>query len=208
MSGDSGLNYSQNEEQDDQGSSSAWLDFVDWSLMDSDIWNDGAQPSTDITDFNFDDFDFDDFDFQCFGDQFVGKNATSTSPQLTPQEQSDTSMTGMDRDKPGPPDSPSAPIMDQKIANKRLEKLRSLERGRAEVLEIPGAESPASRASPSPRRRGRLSDVVRRGIEELKHAKGACWRCKILRKKVSSNVHAQHQCREYGDPAKSTSSAT
>lgn len=35
-----------------------------------------------------------------------------------------------------------------------------------------------------PRRRGRLSDVVRKGIEELVKSGGACWRCKILRKKV------------------------
>lgn len=64
-------------------------------------------------------------------------------------------------------------------------------RSRTSVLSRSSSISgPVSLPSPSPRRTGRLSDIVRKGMEELKHAKGACWRCKILRKKVSINSNS------------------
>ncbi|KAI3391833.1 hypothetical protein diail_6710 [Diaporthe ilicicola] len=193
VSGDSVLEPSRNEV--DQDSSSAWLDFVDWTLSDSDTWNDGTQPNTSAGDFAFDDFDF-----QGFGDQFVGENTTSTSSHFVAREQSDTFVSSLDETRPGPPDSPSSPIMDQKIVNRRLEEIRGFERARAEIIEIPSdAERSASRSSPS-RRKGRLSDLVKKGIEELKNAKGACWRCKILRKKLRDLLVASSQyAAEVGD---------
>lgn len=43
-------------------------------------------------------------------------------------------------------------------------------------------------------------------MEELKHAKGACWRCKILRKKVSYEA-SQAGCK-FDNLANASSSAT
>lgn len=66
------------------------------------------------------------------------------------------------------------------------------------VFNSPGERetTPIQPSSPS-KKRGRLSDMVRTGIEELIGAGGACWRCKILRKKVPSCNESLKQDKQF-----------
>lgn len=164
-------------------SSSSWLDLVDWTLLDADVWVDGNFGSISNQDTT------DDYDFQGFDGQLCETKTTSKSPQhhsasdQENPESGDRSMKWTESGLLGCPDS----ISDNEVSEGgRPHEACHLVRGRSQHTEVllPGGR-PAPCPSPSPRRKGRLSDLVRKGMKELKHAKGACWRCKILRKKVS-----------------------
>lgn len=168
----------------EQDASFAWLDLIDWTLLDAGVWVDGDTDSFyngDLTE---------DHVFQSFDGQFVEGKETGKGPQYnsTPaQGHPDPIAPGTEKTRPGLRDRRDLSSEHEALKNDRPEEAWRPERGRKQPLDI-GYQSGrcAAHPSPSPRRKGRLSDLVRRGMEELKHAKGACWRCKILRKKVSS----------------------
>lgn len=166
----------------EQNSSSSWLDLVDWTLLDADIWVDGNFGSISNGDFT------EDYDFQGFDGQLVEAKATSTSSQhhsVFDQGNPGSGARSMEVTEFGLLDCPDSKSDNEVSEGGRVQESSYPGRGRSQRPELLlSGRSPAPRPSPSPRRRGRLSDLVRKGMEELKHAKGACWRCKILRKKV------------------------
>lgn len=167
----------------EQDSSSSWLDMVDWTLLDADVWVDGNFGS--ISNENF----TDNYDFQRFDGQLIEGKATSTSPQYHSafdQGNQESGARSTEWTEPGLLDCPDSTSNYEVSKGGGLQEAWRPERGRSQAVEIlPTGRCPAPCPSPSPRRKGRLSDLVRKGMEELKHARGACWRCKILRKKVS-----------------------
>lgn len=167
----------------EQDSSSSWLDLVDWTLLNTDVCVDGNFCS--ISNGNF----TDKYDFQGFDGQLVEGETTSTGSQYHSafdQGNPESGVRSTEWTKSGLLDCPDSTSDKEVSEGGGLQESRRPERGRSKGVEIlPSGRCPAPCPSPSPRRKGRLSDLVRKGMEELKHAKGACWRCKILRKKVS-----------------------
>lgn len=167
----------------EQDSSSSWLDRVDWTLLDADVRVDGNFGSISNEDFT------DNYDFQGFDGQLVEGRATRTSSQYHPatdQGNPEPGARSTEKAESGLLDFSESTSENEVSKGGGLQEAGRPDRGRSQAVEIlPTGIYPAPRPSPSPRRKGRLSDLVRKGMEELKHAKGACWRCKILRKKVS-----------------------
>lgn len=179
------LDSDSNNQGLNQESSSAWLEFVDWPLSNSGTWVEGTQHST-----STEGVTLEVVDFQGFEDQNVEVDITNESFQCqsVPGEgQPDTDESILEQTWPGHLDTPDAPLTNQIKEERNRQELQSRFWRTIETLRNLEDEGPAPRPSPSPRRNGRLSNFVRRGMEELKHAKGACWRCKILRKRVSTN---------------------
>lgn len=191
LSSDSGLGSAQTEAEQDP--SSSWLDLVDWTLLDADVLAGGDIESI------CNEYYPDTYEFQGFEGQFLKADDTSIIPQYhsTPaleHSSSDSDARTNEKVNVEPGCSTSSLDLDNRLAkDDRSEEAWWPGRGRNKPLEVsaPGGRS-AAHPSPSPRRNGRLSDLVRRGMEELKHAKGACWRCKILRKKVSQKFKQGH----------------
>lgn len=85
----------------------------------------------------------------------------------------------------------------RKLLGKSSDKQRDADRGKSLPSTECMVESNKSvwirHVSQSPGRRGPLDTIARAGIGALK-AVGACWRCKILRKKVCSIVPVLNSC--------------
>lgn len=160
--------------------SSSWLDLVDWTLLDADVsvgGNFGSISNGDITD----KYDFQGFDGQNFEGKATNSQYHFTFDQGNPESGARSTEWTQSRLL-----DCSESTSDNKISKGGgIQEAQRPERGRSQAVKIlPTGRCPAPCPSPAPRRKGRLSDLVRKGMEELKHAKGACWRCKILRKKV------------------------
>lgn len=160
----------------EQDSSSSWLDLIDWTSLDPDFWVNGESGST-SNEATTNGFHFQEFDGQLFEAETIDTTLQyhPTSPRENPDQNVPNTKSGLS-------DSPQ-PLLEIGISeDDRLEDVPRPGRGRKQIHLSGARRDPC----PSPsRRKGPLSDLVRKGMEELKHAKGACWRCKILRKKVS-----------------------
>lgn len=186
---DAGLGAAQTEAEQDP--SLSWLDLVDWTLLDADGLVGRDFESIKNGD-NPENYEFHGFDGRFLEGDRAGIIQQHHSTRASEHSDSDARINEEVNVEPGWFDS--SLDLDNKVSNDD----RSGEawwpgRGRNKTL---GVSAPSGRSaaypSPSPRRKGRLSDLVRRGMEELKHAKGACWRCKILRKKVSRGFKQDH----------------
>lgn len=175
---DTGVGSTQTEA--DQDLSPSWLDLVDWTLLDADTWVDGDFGGT-SNEVLTNDFDFPGFDGQLF--EAKATSMSSKHYAASTQETPELAAHSTQRTESGFLDCPDS-ISDNEVSGPP--EAWHPGRGRSQRPEILlSGGRPALCPSPSPRRTGRLSDLVRKGMKELKHAKGACWRCKILRKKVS-----------------------
>lgn len=156
----------------EQPQSDADLDLFDWNLWSTKVSSPGVHAGQ--NDHSFDPTAFEDFDFS-----FRDIDVVPASEIITQEPESHRG---------------------ESIATQTFQSVDLLSQDGTDVeapgghcVSITGSQQSFSSigtthtpplSGSAPRRRGRLSDVVKRGIEELIKAGGACWRCKILRKKV------------------------
>lgn len=181
LSCDAGFTSTHTEVENDP--SSSWLDLIDWTSLNPDVWVDGDVDSI------FNKATTDDSDFHGFDGQLIEARAISTNSQHHPapaQEDSNSDVPSMEKTNSELLYCPKTCFDSELSDDGRLEDAVRPGRTRKQTLDMYlSSGCPAPGPSPAPRRKGRLSDLVRTGMQELKHANGACWRCKILRKKVS-----------------------